>query len=336
LFPTFRYEPVVRYGWQVARLLRRALIWAPWIRKFVRPFFTLNWTLARIDADLVLFPVPLLDSILCDRPHIFCVADIAHVYYPHFPEVRVGNQLRSRDVLFRYGLEHATQVMVETEHLRGEIARYYDADPNKAQVIFQVLPRLFQIADHPDIGPTMPKPYLFYPAQLWAHKNHLNLLTSFAELVKQHPDLHLVLCGSRKPGDEAIFSRIAQLRLSERVTYLGYVPDERMPQLYRNAAALVMPTYFGPSNIPTLEAFAFGCPAVISDLPGVEEQVKDAALRFNPDDPGDMVAKLNRILLDSAFSAQLVAAGKIRAKELSYENYRAAMFRLFDAALARL
>ncbi len=333
LFPEFRFVEIGRFGGLLARVLRRLAVMAPGLLPLLRPFFPLNRIAARHRARTVLFPVTGLDSVLCRPRNIFCMADIAHVYFPHFPEVREGNGLRVRDVIFRQGLANADQVMVESEELRREIARHYGAGPAKTHVVYQVLPRLFELSAHPDLGEAMPQPYLFYPAQLWAHKNHLNLLTAFAQVAAEFPDLRLVLSGSRKPGDQAIFDRIDSLGLGARVRYLGYVPDEKMPQLYRNAAALVMPTWFGPSNIPTLEAFAFGTPAVISDLPGVEEQVKDAALRFDPADPSDLAAKLRMVLRDEALKAALVEKGKARLRELSYDNYRRRMFGLFDAAL---
>lgn len=335
LFPTFAFEAIHGTRLFLTKVLRRLTVISPRLLPLLRPLFPLNHVTSRLQLDRMLFPVTYLDSLLSDKRNIFCMADIAHVYYPHFPEVREGNGLRMREVLFRHGLANADVVMVETQHLRQEIAKHYGADPAKAHVIFQVLPRLFNLANHPDNAEPLARPYLFYPAQLWAHKNHLNLLAALKLLIQDFPNLNLVLSGSRKAGDQAIFDRVKALGLESRVHYLGYVPDENMPQLYRNAAALVMPTYFGPSNIPTLEAFAFGCPAVISDLPGVEEQVGDAALRFDPDNPQDMTSKISQVLRDPDFAAWLVAAGRKRLTYLSYENFRGQMFSLFDKAFDR-
>lgn len=335
LFPHVSVEFIRGFKLFATKVMRRLTVFLPHLLPLLRPLFPLNYAADKRGVNIMLFPVTYLDSLLSDKPNIFCMADIAHVYYPHFPEVQENNGLRLRYVLFRFGLANAEVVMVETAHLREEICKYYGADPAKVHVVFQVLPRFFEAGRHPDVGAAMPRPYLFYPAQLWAHKNHQNLLTAFATLVLEFPDLHLVLSGSRKAGDEAIFGRIKSLGLEERVRYLGYVPDEEMPRLYRNAAALVMPTYFGPSNIPTLEAFFFGCPAVVSDIPGVEEQVGDAALRFDPDSPADIAAKIRDILTNPGLVARLRAAGKARLEYLSYENFRKQMFALFDDALSR-
>lgn len=334
LFPEFRYVRIGALANLMARLLRRLTVAVPRALPLLRLLFPLNRVAGCLGARAVLFPVTSLDSALCNIRNIFCMADIAHIYYPQFPEVSANNQLRLRNVLFRYGVANADLIMVESQELKREVGKHYAADLARVHVIHQVLPRGFQISPAMENSVEIRKPYIFYPAQLWAHKNHLNLLTAFAAVCREVPELRLVLSGSRKQGDEVIFARIQELGLVERVHYLGYVSDERMPGLYANAAALVMPTYFGPTNIPTLEAFAFGCPAVISDLPGVEEQVGSAALRFDPDDPVDMAEKICRVLKDPSLADRLVAGGRARLRELSYENFRDAMFRLFDGALA--
>ena len=53
--------------------------------------------------------------------------------------------------------------------------------------------------------------------------------------------------------------------------------------LYRHALALTFVSYFGPDNLPPLEAFALGCPVITSAIEGVDEQLGNAALYVNPD-----------------------------------------------------
>jgi glycosyltransferase involved in cell wall biosynthesis len=332
IFPDFRYVTLGPVREFIARFFRRFSVFFPSAMAWLAPFFPLNRVLKRLNPDLTIFPVPTMDVPLCNRRYLFCMADIAHVYYPHFREIRRRGGLRMRAVLFGYGARNAWRVMLESTELRREMARHYQMDPAKGVVVYQVLPRLFSASEMPIGEPTITGRYLFYPAQLWEHKNHCNLLRALALLLKEFPDLQLVLCGTRYPGWEEIFALADELGISDKIKYLGYVPDADMPQLYRNAAALVMPTYFGPTNIPTLEAFAFDCPAVISGLPGVEEQVKDAALRFDPDSPKDMAAKLRIVLTDRGECARLRAAGHARIAELSYEYYQREWFALLDSA----
>ena len=80
-----------------------------------------------------------------------------------------------------------------------------------------------------------------------------------------------------------------------------------MPYLYQGALALTMPTYFGPTNIPPLEAFALGCPVCYSDLPAFRSQVGDAAFFMDLADPDSLAD----ILLD-LYKQPEIAEEKIR------------------------
>ena len=68
------------------------------------------------------------------------------------------------------------------------------------------------------------------------------------------------------------------MNLENKVRFAGFVDDEELPFLYSQSIALVMPTYFGPTNIPPLEAFKINVPVLYSDLPGLRDQVGKAAM----------------------------------------------------------
>mgnify|MGYP000562024811 CR=1 FL=1 len=59
---------------------------------------------------------------------------------------------------------------------------------------------------------------------------------------------------------------IKDLNLIDNIVLLDYVPQVEIPIFYKKARCLIMPTYFGPTNIPPLEAIAIGCPVGISDI----------------------------------------------------------------------
>ncbi len=47
-------------------------------------------------------------------------------------------------------------------------------------------------------------------------------------------------------------------------------------------------TFFGPENLPPLEAFALKCPVIASNVSGSEEQLGDAAILVNPVNPEEI------------------------------------------------
>lgn len=337
-FPDFCYHQIGRAEIFWSKVLTGVFICAPFLIKFLRCIFPLNLITARKSIDLMIFPGASFYPSFYNRKQIFMFGDIAHVFYPHFPEISSNGELRKRNLLFKYGISQAGRIVVDSNQLRDDVAKYYQTDISKVDVLYQTMSQTVKSLDTYDeecanFVNKLPKKYLFYPAQLWEHKNHRNLLLAMKILMRENSDLFLVLTGSKKEGSERIFTFMEELGIQSNVRYLGYLKDKFIPLLYRNAQMLVMPTYFGPTNIPTLEAFYFGCPAVISNLPGVREQTQDAALLFDPTSAQDIADKIALLLYDHGLRKEMIKKGYERMKCLAYENYRNKLFTVLDKNL---
>lgn len=66
---------------------------------------------------------------------------------------------------------------------------------------------------------------------------------------------------------------------------VGYVPHERLPELYRGASVFLYPSRFEGFGIPVIEAMACGVACVVSSHPSMDEACGDAAVRVDPEDP---------------------------------------------------
>jgi glycosyltransferase involved in cell wall biosynthesis len=113
----------------------------------------------------------------------------------------------------------------------------------------------------------------------------------------------------------------ANLGIADRIRYLGPVPDEDMAALYTLSAGLVMPTFFGPTNIPPLEAWHFGRPVITSDIRGLREQSGDAVVLIDPRSPPALAEAMQRLWRDAAFGAALAQRGKIRLASYSWSSF---------------
>jgi glycosyltransferase involved in cell wall biosynthesis len=110
---------------------------------------------------------------------------------------------------------------------------------------------------------------------------------------------------------------------------VGYVSEEQLGALYAGAAVFATPSLYEGFGLPCIEAMAAGTPVVAANRAALPETCGDAALLVDPDDPD---AFADAILRAARESEPLVAAGRARAAQFSWERSAAAI----DAALGEL
>ena len=273
-------------------------------------------SLSRNGVDLVWFATPFAQD--CERPFIFTVWDIEFLDQPWFPEVsREGEWQRRHRHYARY-IPQATRVIVPSEAGREQLLRHFSIGAERVLVLHHPTPT-FGVGADPDVVVRklgIESPYLFYPAQYWSHKNHVTLL----EALRRLDGFRLVCVGSDKGGLDHVRRLVDGLGLAQRVRTLGFVDTDELVALYRGAFALSYLSYFGPENLPPLEAFALGCPVVCADIPGAREQLGEGALFVPPADAGAVAAAVLS-LRDDDLRARLVDAGRERAQIFTSEAY---------------
>jgi glycosyltransferase involved in cell wall biosynthesis len=80
-------------------------------------------------------------------------------------------------------------------------------------------------------------------------------------------------------------------------------------------------TFFGPDNLPPLEAFALGCPTIASNVAGASEQLGDAALLVEAQDPNQIAAAIARLRTSPELRQQLIDRGYQRARQWTSKDY---------------
>jgi glycosyltransferase involved in cell wall biosynthesis len=278
---------------------------------------------------------------LGDHPFAVTVFDTDHRDHPEFAEIYTEGVFERRENWLRVTLPRAVAVIANS-HLGAErLVGTYQVDPSR--IIELPFRPSFIAREQQAPGTGIPTErvlrrhgifpgYVFYPAFFSFHKNHLYLIESLIELERRHGIvLHAVFCGGGLPGDQENVERQAQaLGMTQRVHFLGLVPDNEMPALYKAALVMAMPSHFGPTNLPPLEAASLGCPVVCSDIPGCREQMGDAALYCDLSDPGSLADHLVALHTNPAMCTRLREAGLKLAANLETIAYAERLRPLFD------
>jgi glycosyltransferase involved in cell wall biosynthesis len=276
-------------------------------------------TLIAGGVDLVYFVTPSSRPLgLQHLNYISTVWDACHRDTPEFPEVREFNKFHARESEYRSILPGAILVLTDSPQLSQRLALFYGLDPARFLAMpFSCSPFLNDqkgggtgevLAKH-----GLSEGFYFYPAQFWSHKNHVRIVQALKLLADRGTSATVVFVGSDK-GNCAYVKTLAQtLGVASRVKFLGFVPAEDMDALYAGCLAVVMPTYFGPTNLPPLEAWAAGRPLVYSRHLAVN--AGEAALLVDPDSAEELAAAMAQCA-DPIVARRLVEAGRERLAEI--------------------
>ncbi len=276
--------------------------------------------LVKEGIDLVYFLTPTNLAKYLDRlNYISTVWDLCHRDHPEFPEVRNKGEFYNREMLLRSTLPRAVAVLVDSSSTGAKLERFYGVDKSRIHVMPFDVPKTFKLNAHrkfsgtPDVikeSYNISNDFIFYPAQFWAHKNHAYILNGLSILEKKFQCKYdVVFCGSDKGNAKHIIDLGNRLGLGSRVKFLGFLTDEMVRNFYRASVALVMPTYFGPTNLPPLEAFSLGIPVLYPRLPGSMEQLGDAPMEIDLADPETMAIQLIRLRDDPILRAKKIQSG---------------------------
>jgi glycosyltransferase involved in cell wall biosynthesis len=126
-----------------------------------------------------------------------------------------------------------------------------------------------------------------------------------------------------------------RLGVERQIHHLDYVPNEDMSGLYAGATALIMPTFFGPTNIPVLEAWGFGCPVMTSNIRGIRQQAGDAALLVDPRSVEAIAEGVHKLLTDEGLRRVLADRGRQRLAMYTPDDYRHLLTGILEEAKSR-
>jgi glycosyltransferase involved in cell wall biosynthesis len=282
----------------------------------------------RAGVDLMHFTTQ--SGFLTDIPSIYHPWDLQHL---HLPQLFSSRDHLIREVQYRAFCEQARMVATASSWTKMDLIQNYDLAKDKVRVI----PLAPILAVHPKPSDeeitavrnkySLAPAFIFYPAQTYAHKNHMGLLEALA-ILRDRYGLSIPCISSGRLTDffPNIRERIQELQLFDQVQFLGFVSPLELSCLYKLCLFLVFPTRFEGWGMPLMEAFVAGVPVACSNVTCLPDQVGNAALLFNPSKPGEIADAIYRLWIDASLRSVLLERGKQRVLIFTWEK-TAKMFR---------
>jgi glycosyltransferase involved in cell wall biosynthesis len=280
-----------------------------------------HWTLRRLlrsyPVDVVFAPGN-FGSLTLPRGtgSVVTIHDLQHVALPEY----FSRATRSaRTLLFAASIRRSHRVICVSHFTRRGVAHRFRVAHEKLVVIHEGSPPVRSGTLEP--APQRPAaPYVIYPAMAAPHKNHLVLLEALALLKKRDNDpVALALTGKATEHTEWIEAQAERLGVRTCVEFFGYLPPAHLANLMEHASALVYPSTFEGFGLPLLEAMRAGVPVIASTSGAIPEVAGDAAWLIDAHAADEWAEAIARITTDDECRGRLIARGRRRADEFSWD-----------------
>ncbi len=258
-------------------------------------------------ADIVFSPthyIPRFTSI----PRVMSIMDLSYLSYPELFRKKDLHQLVHWTA---YSAAHAAKIFTISEYSRNDIIKTYHKRASDVIVTYPGLnagntpiptqhrmePKKRTRKPSATVAGLMKKygisrHYILSVGTLQPRKNYSKLIQAYAVFLKKNKqnfgEIDLVIVGKKGWLYEDILSAPKRYGVEGKVKFLQFVPDEDLPALYSNALCFALPSLYEGFGLPVLEAMAYSCPVVVSDVSSLPEIAGKAGVYVSPTDSNDI------------------------------------------------
>ena len=338
-------DPSQPSSWDVAALVgeRVEVVEVP-----VSPFsFRQQWViprlLRRLGGDLYHSPYVLMPY----RPGVPTVVTVYDLIPLLFPQIASS---RAR-LLFRWAmtlaLRTASHVIVISQATRRDLLAHFHLPSQRVSVIPLAADAQFHPQRSAQVAKVcqqyaLPEDYVLYLGINKPHKNLTRLVEAWHLVVQSRERAgtgstpsQLIIAGAWDEQYPECKQRVRDIGLTDRVRFLGFIPDEDLPALYSGAMLFLFPSLYEGFGLPVLEAMSCGAPVVCSNRSSLPEIVGSAALTFDPLDVVGMAEKIGEALHDGALRKEMVEKGLRQAAQFSWERTAQDTLRVYREVAGR-
>lgn len=250
-----------------------------------------------LDAnEISLVHVPYQNGLKTLRPFIYHIHDLQHEsLQKNFSRL----DLYLRNKIWKKKAELAKVLIVENFQIKNELISFWNINPKKIVTLItppslkldqEAINKLEKIRETRSTSSVS----LFYPAEFWTHKNHINLLRAFSQVCKVNGDLILEFTGSQDKNYKKIFFETMKLNLKDNVIFLGSLSDHQVIKKYQECNFVIIPSLFESYSLPIFEAIYLKKRILCSALPQFVEQTNGNAMFFDPENISSISAAIQR------------------------------------------
>jgi len=247
-------------------------------------------------------------------PAITAIHDLAYI---HFPQYMKSSELQYYQKYQPRFAQLSRKILTVSEYSAKDIVLQYGIEAQKIAIVYNGS-RFEEIPPKDD--PAILKKYglksgqyFIYTGSLHPRKNITRLVEAFEQTIAASAHgVKLVLAGRQAWKIAEMTDRIKSSPLADQIILTGYVPDEILWNLLKNALALCYVSLFEGFGVPVLDAFHAEVPVICSSTTSLSEVAGDAALQVDPVDAGAIARAMDQLYDSPDLRFSLIQRGNQR------------------------
>ena len=253
---------------------------------------------------------------LKNKPMVLTVYDMIHELYSK--EFSLHNKTIE---LKKKLIEKADKIIAISENTKKDIMRFYNIPDDKIKVIY-LGNSLEPVQSKPADAPEIPEKYILYIGSRVNYKNFTKFIESISPILNKDREIKVIIAGGYSGKNN--FSNtekelFKKLNITNQIFQYS-VTDEGLAYLYQNAICFVFPSLYEGFGIPVLEAFACGCPAIISNTSSLPEVGGDAVIYFDPTNSDSILSAVQNVVNNEPLKKEMITKGYEQLKKFSWDK----------------
>lgn len=244
-----------------------------------------------------------------------------------FPETHPADRVRHFESNFSRSVGRAAHLVTDSEAIRGELIEYLGCAPDHVTAV--------PLGVDPEFSPRTPSSvepllrtlnlqhhgYTLCVSTLEPRKRVGHLLLAYGRLPAVLRDRYpLVLAGGSGWLSDELRGAIDSAVTEGWARYLGFLPQQQLPDLYAGARLFAFPSLYEGFGLPVLEAMASGVPVIASNRASLPEVTGGAAILIDPDDIDGLAAALQSGLEDNLWRERARENGLAVARRFTWDR----------------
>ncbi len=266
-------------------------------------------------------------------PTVSTILDIQHEFYPQF---FAPQELEHRRKFYRDIVKKVERVVSISDYTKETFCDKYGYPTDRAETIYIAIQNRFDKEDDKVLDKLniRNQKYIVYPANFWEHKNHKLLLNAFAMYANEHRDMKLVLTGNPLEQAQYYQELLKAMKIDDLTVITGYVSNEELYSILKNAKGLIYPSLFEGFGIPVVEAMHLHKLIACSDLTSLPEIGCNAICYFNPKKPDDILRGIH-FLADNEMTEEIIQEYNQKLEEYETDKMVNAYLDVFKRVIDR-